>query len=70
MFKDTKSLSLVPSAISLVVVVVVEITLLTSILSGVTWTVAYIVSFVLKEWSESPGSRKSTGSEFHMADEA
>ena len=27
-------------------------------------------SFVLKEWSESPGSRKSTGSEFHTADEA
>ena len=27
-------------------------------------------SFVLNEWSDSPGSRKFTGSEFHTADEA
>ena len=27
-------------------------------------------SFVLNEWSDSPGSRKSTGSEFRTADEA
>ena len=27
-------------------------------------------SFVLKEWSECPGSRKSAGNEFNTADEA
>ena len=50
--------------IQMIVVVVVEVTLLTSILSGITWTVAYS-EFLVSLWR----SLMSAGSKFHSCGE-